>query len=81
MNNFLFNTHKKLQFGFMGLERRYKRKQAQDVKKMYDREMNKMAKMTDEQKVTHLAHLAMKIKQNNEMAEATQPTDFQGLIK
>lgn len=81
MNNFLFKTHKKLQFGFMGLERRHKRKQAQDVKKMYDREMNKMAKMTEEQKITHLAHLAMKIKQNKEMVEEKQPIDFQGLIK
>lgn len=65
----------------MGLERRHKRKQAQDVKKMYDREMNKMAKMTEEQKITHLAHLAMKIKQNKEMVEEKQPIDFQGLIK
>ncbi len=81
MNNFLFKTHKKLQFGFMGLERRHKRKQAQDVKKMYDREMNKMAKMTEEQKVTHLAHLASKIKINQQMAEATQPIDLQGFIK
>jgi hypothetical protein len=64
----------------MGIGRRHKRKQAQDVKKMYDREMNKMAKMTEEQKVIHLAHLASKIKQNKEMAEAKQPIDFQGLI-
>ena len=82
MNNFLFKTHKKLQFGFMGIERRYKRKKAQDVQKMYDKQMNKMAKMNDEQKLIHLAHLANKIKfdEQNNMAEAKQPIDFQGLI-
>ncbi len=80
MNNFLFKTHKKLQFGFMGIGRRHKRKQAQDVQKMYDREMNKMAKMNDEQKVIHLAHLASKIKINQQINEATQPIDLQGFI-
>jgi hypothetical protein len=29
---------------------------------MYDREMRKMAAMTDEQKVTHLAHLSRNMK-------------------
>lgn len=46
----------------MGAERRYKRQKDREVKKMYDKEMRKMSKMTDEQKVTHLAHLSMKIK-------------------
>jgi hypothetical protein len=45
----------------MGLERRYKRKKQQDVKKMYEREMKKMATMTDEQKIKHLTHLASKV--------------------
>lgn len=48
----------------MGIERRNKRKQQQDVKKMYDRQMKKMATMTDEQKITHLAHLSSRIKPN-----------------
>ncbi len=46
----------------MGLERRHKRKQKQDVKKMYDKQMRKMADMTDEQKVTHLAHLQARLR-------------------
>ncbi len=50
----------------MGLERRYKRKKQQDVKKMYEREMKKMATMTDEQKVKHLTHLASKVYPNLE---------------
>lgn len=46
----------------MGIERRHKRKQQQDVKKMYDKEIRKMAAMTDEQKVTHLHHLSKNMK-------------------
>jgi hypothetical protein len=46
----------------MGLERRHKRKQQQDVKKMYEKQMRKMATMTDEQKVTHLAHLQARLR-------------------
>jgi hypothetical protein len=46
----------------MGIERTLKRKQQQEVKKMYDREMRKMATMTDAQKVTHLAHLSRNMK-------------------
>ena len=47
---------------YMSLARRQKRKQEQDVKKMYEREMRKMSTMTDEQKITHLAHLSARIK-------------------
>lgn len=50
----------------MGVGRRYKRKKEQDVKKMYERQMKKMSTMTDEQKITHLAHLASRIKTNEE---------------
>jgi len=46
----------------MGAERRYKRKKDRDVKKMYEKQMRRMSKMTDEQKVTHLAHLSSRIK-------------------
>ena len=56
----------------MGAERRYKRQKDREVKKMYDREMRRMSKMTDEQKVTHLAHLSMK---NNRTVETIQPMD------
>ena len=50
----------------MGAERRYKRQKDRDVKKMYDKEIKRMSTMTDEQKITHLAHLSMKIKPNQE---------------
>ena len=46
----------------MSEARRQKRKQQQDVKKMYERQMRLMSTMTDEQKVTHLAHLQSRIK-------------------
>ena len=46
---------------YMSLARRLKRKQEQDVKKMYDKQMRKMSTMTDEQKITHLAHLSKHI--------------------
>ena len=45
----------------MGIERRQKRKQKHDVKKMYEREMRKMATMTDEQKIIHMHHLSKHI--------------------
>ncbi len=52
----------------MGLERRLKRQQKHDVKKMYEKEMRKMATMTDQQRITHLAHLSkhIPIKEQNE---------------
>ena len=50
----------------MSLTRRLKRQKEQDVKKMYEREMRKMASMTDEQKVKHLHHLATKVYPNVE---------------
>jgi hypothetical protein len=56
----------------MGIERRHKRQKERDVKKMYEKEMKKMSTMTDEQKVTHLAHLSMK---NNRTVEIIQPMD------
>jgi hypothetical protein len=56
----------------MSLARRYKRQKDRDVKKMYEKEMKKMSTMTDEQKVTHLAHLSMK---NNRTVEIIQPMD------
>ena len=42
----------------MSLTRRYKRQKDRDVKKMYERQVRKMSTMTDEQKITHLAHLS-----------------------
>jgi hypothetical protein len=48
----------------MGAERRYKRQKERDVKKMYERQMRTMSTMTDEQKITHLAHLSSRIKPN-----------------
>ena len=53
----------------MGVERRYKRQQARDVQKMYDKEMNKMAKMTEEQKVKYLQHLAERVYPDLEYAD------------
>jgi hypothetical protein len=50
----------------MGAERRYKRQKDRDVKKMYEKQMRTMSTMTDEQKITHLAHLSMKIKPKEE---------------
>ena len=50
----------------MGAERRYKRQKDRDVKKMYDKEIKRMSTMTDEQKITHLAHLSSRIKPNQE---------------
>jgi hypothetical protein len=48
----------------MGAERRYKRQKERDVKKMYEKQMRTMSTMTDEQKITHLAHLSSRIKPN-----------------
>ena len=48
----------------MGAERRYKRQKDRDVKKMYERQVRKMSTMTDEQKITHLAHLSSRIKRD-----------------
>jgi hypothetical protein len=48
----------------MSLARRFKRKKDRDVQKMYERQMRRMSTMTDEQKVTHLAHLSSRIKPN-----------------
>ena len=45
----------------MGIERRHKRKQQQEVKKMYEKQMRKMSTMTDEQKIIHLHHLSKNI--------------------
>jgi hypothetical protein len=56
----------------MGIERRHKRQKERDVKKMYEKEMKRMSTMTDEQKITHLAHLSMK---NNRTVEIIQPMD------
>ena len=50
----------------MGAERRYKRQKDRDVKKMYERQVRRMSTMTDEQKITHLAHLSSRIKPNQE---------------
>lgn len=50
----------------MGAERRFKRKKEQNVKKMYEKQVRRMSTMTDEQKITHLAHLASRIKPNVE---------------
>ena len=47
---------------YMGIERRLKRKQKQDVKKMYDKQMKLMSTMTDQQRITHLAHLQSRLK-------------------
>ena len=66
----------------MGIERRHKRQQARDVKKMYEKQMSKMATMTDEQKITHLAHLSSRIKPiENDMVQSIQPVDVSELIK
>lgn len=46
----------------MGIVRRHKRQKERDVKKMYEMEIRKMSKMTDQQKVTHLAHLSTIVK-------------------
>lgn len=48
----------------MGLERRLKRQKEHDVKKMYDKEMRRMAGMTEEQKVQYLLHLSNKVYPN-----------------
>jgi len=48
----------------MGLERTLHRKKAHDVKKMYEKEMRKMATMTEEQKVKYLLHLSNKVYPN-----------------
>jgi hypothetical protein len=52
----------------MGIERRLKRKQKHDVKKMYEKQMRLMSTMTDVQRITHLAHLSrnLPIKEQNE---------------
>jgi hypothetical protein len=64
----------------MGIERRLKRKQKQDVKKMYEKQMRKMATMTDEQRITHLAHLSrnLPIKEQNKI-EVLNPIDIDGI--
>ena len=62
----------------MGIERRQKRKQQQDVKKMYDKQMKLMSTMTEAQRVTHLAHLQSRLKpaeQNNGMVQTMEPMD------
>lgn len=46
----------------MSLARRQKRKQEHDVKKMYEKQMRLMSTMTDQQRITHLAHLQSRIK-------------------
>jgi hypothetical protein len=43
---------------------------------MYEKQMSKMATMTDEQKITHLAHLSSRIKPiENDMVQSIQPVD------
>ncbi len=59
----------------MGIERRYKRKKEQDVKKMYEKEMKKMSTMTDEQKVTHLAYLSRRLKPNKNQIQVIEPVN------
>jgi len=59
----------------MSLARRYKRQKDRDVKKMYEKEMKKMSTMTDEQKVTHLAHLSSRIKPNNNQVQVIEPVN------
>jgi hypothetical protein len=60
----------------MSLARRYKRKKEQDVKKMYERQVRKMSTMTDEQKITHLAHLSARIKPDtNNYLEVFEPVN------
>jgi hypothetical protein len=46
----------------MSLARRQKRQQEHDVKKMYQKQMRLMSTMTDEQKITHLAHLQSRLR-------------------
>ena len=78
----------------MSIIRTLKRKKEQEVKKMYEREMRKMAKMTDQQKVNYLTRLADKIypdsivpedidlnyKQDNAV-QVMQPVDVDKLLK
>jgi HD superfamily phosphohydrolase YqeK len=45
----------------MGIERMLKRKKQHEVRKMYEKEMRKMAAMTEEQKVNYLTRMAEKI--------------------
>jgi hypothetical protein len=59
----------------MGAERRYKRQKERDVKKMYERQMRTMSTMTDEQKITHLAHLSSRIKPNNNQVQVIEPVN------
>ena len=62
----------------MGIERRQKRKQQQDVKKMYEKQMKLMSTMTEAQRVIHLAHLQSRLKpaeQNNGMVQTMEPMD------
>jgi hypothetical protein len=47
---------------YMSSARRQKRKQQHEVKKMYEKQMRLMSTMTDEQRITHLAHLQSRIK-------------------
>ena len=56
----------------MGIARRQKRKQEQDVKKMYERQMRRMSTMTDEQKITHLAHLSSKLKPTEQNVQVNE---------
>lgn len=63
---------------YMSLARRLKRQQEHEVKKMYEREMRKMSTMTNEQKITHLAHLQARftpVQQNNNMVQTIEPID------
>jgi hypothetical protein len=59
----------------MGIERRQKRKQKHDVKKMYDKQMRLMSTMTDVQRITHLAHLQSRIKPAEQMVQTIEPMD------
>lgn len=78
----------------MSIIRRNKRKQEREVKKMYEKEITKMAKMTDQQKVNYLTRLADRIypdsivpedidlnyKQDNAV-QVLQPVDVDKLLK
>ena len=59
----------------MSLARRYKRQKERDVKKMYEKQMRTMSTMTDEQKITHLAHLSSRIKPNNNQVQVIEPVN------
>ncbi len=78
----------------MGIERMLKRKKQHEVRKMYEKEMRKMAAMNEEQKVNYLTRMADRIypdsivpedinlnyKQDNAVG-VLQPVNVEDLIK